>query len=122
MYIENHKSRRGIYYNLEHSTYFYNYGGYTFYFSSDLVCQKFQERLPDYVRDFEEQLSIKWGLEVHLGGLPAIIYYQKMEKRGFRVLKGGEPLCLNSLTFVGGIKIESESRTLYERLMQNGQG
>lgn len=90
------KSKR-IYYNLEDSDITYDFKGYTFTFSSDLYRDKFVDRVENYVKVENEKLNARYNLVGDFRGYLAVVYYKKIEKRGFLVKYNGKLINESSL-------------------------
>lgn len=80
------KTSRGIYLNIEESTYFLNFEGVTFYFSSMFYKEKFKRELKKYIDIESIRLYNRLNLKNEMSIFLAISLYKKIEKRGFRVL------------------------------------
>ena len=80
------KSKRGIYYNLDDSTYYVDLINHRFFFSSPSYLAKFKARKDDYVKFQSNKDYLRIGIY-----LEDIIYlnqlYKLIEKRGFRIEK-----------------------------------
>lgn len=94
------KTRRGIYLDLEESTYIYKIEGLTLYFSSAFYMQKFIETYREYSTTIERKVKEKYKVYIDLSLYLAFSLYKKIEKRGFKVLYKGEPVAKNSI-FIG---------------------
>ena len=78
-------TKAGIYLNLDESTYKVKKFGLLFYFSSLLYMEKFNKNVEKYVEMENIKLANKTKLVINFNKLFAISYYQKIEKRGFKV-------------------------------------
>lgn len=78
-------TKAGIFLNLNESTYYSIFFGLKFYFSSMFYKEKFSKNVEKYVETENIKLTNKTKLIVNFSKLFAISYYQKIEKRGFRV-------------------------------------
>lgn len=88
-------TRNGIEYNLKISPYQYQYGDYTFYFSSRNYLTKFAEKLQEEQKIVSSFLSRKFEFDINADTLSVIGLYRKIEKRGFFITyKGNEFTCL----------------------------
>ena len=96
------KSARGIYYNLLESTYKYEYKNITFFFSSQFYLTKFITTHFDYVDYINKKMKIEFGIKVDYTILALIKLYQRIEKRGFRVLVDGKELEDYDIKVIGG--------------------
>lgn len=78
-------TKAGIYLNLDESTYKVKKFGLLFYFSSVLYMEKFNKNVEKYVEMENIKLANKTKLVINFNKLFAISYYQKIEKRGFKI-------------------------------------
>lgn len=78
-------TKAGIYLNLDESTYKTKKFGLLFYFSSMFYMEKFNKNVEKYVEIENIKLANKTKLVINFSKLFAISYYQKVEKRGFRI-------------------------------------
>ena len=79
------KTRGGVYYNIEESEYKLIKGDYVFYFSSMLYKNKFEKGLDSFVKEQNDRLYSIYGYEGDFSEYLTIIFYKKVEKRGFYV-------------------------------------
>ena len=56
------KTARGIYLSLKESDYIYNYKGFTFYFSSNNVMQKFIQNVENFINYENQRINVKYIL------------------------------------------------------------
>lgn len=94
------RTRGGIYYDLQESEFKYKIGDYEFNFSSELYMHKFMTGLNDFVKDENNKINSKYKLEGDFKEYLTIIYYKKVERRGFYVTFKGK--ALNPLSFKYG--------------------
>lgn len=78
-------TKAGIYLNLDESTYKVKKFELLFYFSSVLYMEKFNKNVEKYVEMENIKLANKTKLVINFNKLFAISYYQKIEKRGFKI-------------------------------------
>lgn len=83
-------STRGVYNNLNESTYEYTYNGITYFFSSKVYRDKFIERLENFIEIESDKLSVKFKTKVDGDNIFAIKFYTIIEKRGFRIIIDGK--------------------------------
>ena len=76
---------KGIYLDLNDSTYFYRVNNFKFYFSSRVYRQKFIDRLNDYVKSEKLKFEQKYNVTLQNSYFFLFMLYAKIEKRGFRV-------------------------------------
>lgn len=79
-------TKAGIYLNLDESTYKTKKFGLSFYFSSMFYMEKFNKNVEKYVEIENIKFANKTKLVINFSKLFAISYYQKVEKRGFRII------------------------------------
>ena len=79
------KTARGIYVDLNESTYIYKYNKLTFYFSSQLYLNKFKKRVRKYVKDESLKIGLKYNANIIDNVMFALSLYKQIEKRGFKV-------------------------------------
>lgn len=89
------KTRKGIFLDLEETTYKYRLGEYTFYFSSELYREKFIKQVKDYMFYEAIKFKNKYKMEVADTSFFLFTLYGKIEKRGYRITKNnaeGRPI------------------------------
>ncbi len=96
------KSARGVYYDLVESTYKYKYKNITFYFSSQFYLNKFETLQYDYIKYINNKMRLEFGTKVDFTILALIKLYQRIEKRGFRVLVDDKELSNYDIKIIGG--------------------
>lgn len=74
-----------IYYNLDESTYKFNVGDFTLYFSSIFYLNKYKDMYADYLVDENYKANVKYKCNMNLTNVLLITLYKTIEKRGFRV-------------------------------------
>lgn len=79
------KTAKGIYLDLEDSTYFYRYESYKFYFSSQFYRANFIKKLDTFVKSEKIKFEAKYNTIIIDSTFFAFVLYSKIEKRGFRV-------------------------------------
>ena len=77
---------KGIYLDLEESTYFYRFGNYKFYFSSKLYRGNFIKRVEQGIKREKDKFECKYNVVVTNQIFFAFYIYATIEKRGFRVI------------------------------------
>lgn len=83
------KSARGIYYDLNESTYIYNFtlkNIYSLYFSSEYLMNKFKDKINMYIKELNDKLKSIYLVNIDASLLAIIILYSKIEYRGFKVV------------------------------------
>lgn len=78
-------TKSGIFLKLEESTYKLKKFDLTFYFSSLFYKEKFSKNVEKYVETENIKLANKTDCVINFAKLFAISYYNKIEKRGFRI-------------------------------------
>ena len=76
---------RGIYLDLEDSTFFYRVYKYKFYFSSQFYRGNFIKKLEDFTKNEKLKLEMRYNTVVIDLTFFAFVLYNRIEKRGFRV-------------------------------------
>lgn len=79
------KTSRGIYLNIDESIYYYEYKNLKFYFSSKFNLKRFSEKVDEFVKKETYNLQIKFQNPVYIDEFLAIVFYRKIERRGFRI-------------------------------------
>ena len=83
-------TKRGIYYDLNDSTYILKVEGLTFYFSSDFYRMKFAESFVKYIESETLKLKVKYSCNINATKMLLLKLYQKIETRGFKVVYEGK--------------------------------
>lgn len=78
-------TKAGIFLNLNESTYYSIFFGLKFYFSSMFYKEKFDKNVEKYTEIENIKLANRTNLVINFNRLFAISYYQKIEKRGFKI-------------------------------------
>lgn len=94
------KTQRGIYLNIEESDISFTDEDVTYYFSSEFNKKRFIENYKEYHEEENQKLINKYKLKFNFKQLFDLIYYMKIEKRGFRVIYNDEPITENDIIFV----------------------
>lgn len=101
------KTRHGIFYNLHESSYVAQLGRHKYYFSSQSHLDKFIERYPLFRKEFENKLKDRYGIRIDFSLLTQLIFYKKIETRGFLVKSDGEYYsCLEHIKLSGVNQIQ----------------
>lgn len=74
-----------IFYDISLSDICVNIDNYKFYFSSDLYRDKFISNYQNFVKAENDKINVKYKMSGDFKEYLTIIYYMKIEKRGFRV-------------------------------------
>ncbi len=91
------KTRGGVFYNLQESDFKYKIGDYEFKFSSELYKNKFITGLNEFVEVENSKINSKYQLKGDFREYLTIIFYKKVEKRGFYITYKDK--LLNPLSF-----------------------
>ena len=91
------KTIKGIYYDLNESTYVSVQGDFKFYFSSQFYNDKFEQGLQRYINNETLKVKIRYDHRISLDDLLCLSFYKKIEKRGYRVEYNKTPVNPNSL-------------------------
>lgn len=78
---------KNIYYNIEESDISLNYKDLILYFSSDFNANRFKTKILDFIALENYKLKAKYNVEVDFTDMLIISFYEKIEKRGFKVYK-----------------------------------
>lgn len=76
---------KGIYLDLEDSTYFYKVDRYKFYFSSQFYRSNFIKKLENFTKVEKIRFETRYNTFLTNTTFFAFVLYSKIEKRGFRV-------------------------------------
>lgn len=97
-------TRNGVCYVLPMSPYKCTLRGMTFFFSSENHLDKFLSEMDDHIVSINESLSARFKLNVNAEELAMVLFYKKVETRGFYIATDeGYAKCLNELEFSGQI-------------------
>lgn len=97
-------TRNGVCYVLPMSPYKCTLYGMTFYFSSENHQDKFLSELDEHIAKINESLSARFKLTVNAAELAAVLFYKKVETRGFYISADkGCATCLDEVEFSGQI-------------------
>lgn len=102
-----------IYPNLEETEFTYNTDHFIFYFSSLFYKNKFTEEVQDFRDKINNKFKGLYLMPTNLDDYADIVYYSKVEKRGFRVkiIETNEVVkWLGSITLDGVIRTNGNSR------------
>lgn len=79
------KTINDIYLDLKESDYCINLNGITFYFSSKVYAKKFKNNVHNFVESETLKLEQKYKVDISFKAYLQIVFYKKIEKRGFRI-------------------------------------
>lgn len=80
------QSINGIFYDLKDSTYTFSYEQFTFYFSSKIYLKKFSLKFLEFAENENIKLCSKYRQYIDMKIYFIILYYARVEKRGFRIV------------------------------------
>lgn len=89
------KTLRGIYLDIEESTYSLEYNDFTLYFTSQTTKGRFFARINEYKKQLQDKLQKIYTLDYEK--LIVLSLYKKLEKRGFRVYYNNKRITNESL-------------------------
>ena len=75
--------RDKIYYNIKETTYFYTIYNIRLYFSSKFYMKKYKNEIEGYINKEAQKIKIKYRFNINMNEILALVYYKKIEKRGF---------------------------------------
>ena len=84
------KRSEKVYYDLNESTEVVELLETKFYFSSSFNKERFLMGYQSYIKEEEDKLIAKYGLNISIRYYLLIAYYMKIEKRGFLLKKYSE--------------------------------
>lgn len=79
------KTIRGIYYDLNESTYIFKIDNLEFYFSSEFYKNKFIENYESFILTETLKLNNKYKCKLDAKTMFLITLYKKIETRGFKI-------------------------------------
>ena len=91
-------------YDLKKTEFKVEFNRFVFYFSSDIMQKKFESNIKEFCESEKFKIQGRFNIEVELNDYFSIVYYSKLEKRGFRVydkIREGEILCLKDIKLNG---------------------
>lgn len=80
------KTKRGIYWDLYETEYYYDLDGLRYYFSSEFYKNKFITKVKDYVNTETLKLVRNNHVACNFDLYFQLSFYSRTEKRGFRVV------------------------------------
>lgn len=75
--------RNKIYYDIKEATYFYTIYNIRLYFSSKFYMEKYKNEIEGYINKEAQKIKIRYKLNINMNEILALVYYKKIEKRGF---------------------------------------
>ena len=89
---------RRVEYDLNNSNYYTEINDYIFYFSSAFNKRRFDNGYLHFATDEMAKMNAKYHISIDLLDYLTIVFYKKIEKRGFRVLSYNDKGDLVELT------------------------
>lgn len=84
------KRSEKVYYDLKESNEFVEMLDTRFYFSSSFNKERFLKGYQSYIKEEEDKIIAKFGINISIRYYLLIAYYMKIEKRGFYLKKYSE--------------------------------
>lgn len=79
------KTYYGTYLDIDESDIFCIYDNYKLYFNSEYIKNKYVREVDDYVYIEECKIKGRYNFDIDLHNYFAIVFYKKIQKKGFRV-------------------------------------
>lgn len=73
-------------YDLDNSEYISKVHDYVYYFSSEFNLNRFNDGLYDFIKTETGKLKAKYHVGIDISDYLSIVFYKRIEKRGFKVL------------------------------------
>ncbi|MDY5929012.1 MAG: early protein GP4 [Candidatus Onthovivens sp.] len=73
-------------YDINKSEYYFRVNKLTFFFSSKFNKTRFENGFIEYVNEETNKIKAKYKVDINLTNYLLLVYYKKIEKRGFKVL------------------------------------
>lgn len=97
-------TRNGVCYALPFSPYTCSLYEMTFHFSSENHMDKFLTERDEFIEKINDSLSARFKVAVDAKELATVLFYKKVETRGFYIsTEEGNATCLEELEFSGQI-------------------
>lgn len=104
-YIYMTKTRNGVYYNLEESTYRVEIDNITYVFSSQFHLEKFLKNVESNRKVINTSISNRFKVPIICNYIADLALYKKIENRGFLIIYKGELIkCQTTIKLGGEIK------------------
>ena len=81
-----------VYNDINESNYIFTYEHLIFYFSSKFYLEKFTHEYSNFIKDETMKFKIKYKCNAYIYEMLLLLFYKKIEKRGFKVLYDGNEL------------------------------
>ena len=73
-------------YDLNNSNYISKVHDYIYYFSSEFNLNRFNDGLYDFIKVETNKLKAKYHVGIDISDYLTLVFYKRIEKRGFKVL------------------------------------
>lgn len=73
-------------YDLDNSEYISKVHDYVYYFSSEFNLNRFNDGLYDFIKTETNKLKAKYHVGIDISDYLSLVFYKRIEKRGFKVL------------------------------------
>ena len=73
-------------YDLNNSSYISKVHDYIYYFSSEFNLNRFNDGLYDFIKNETNKLMAKYHVGINITDYLTLVFYKRIEKRGFKVL------------------------------------
>lgn len=77
-------------YDLNNSNFIIKLDDWVYYFSSEFNLNRFNDGLYDFIKNETQKLFAKYHVKIDIHEYLTLVYYKKIEKRGFKVLTYNE--------------------------------
>lgn len=98
-------SKRGICYTLSESPYFVQYFDVKLFFSSKAYIEKFNETFEAICERLQYEMLRRFGMVCDMSLIALLKAYKQVEKRGFYITVGGEPVTCQDQLLLCGTKL-----------------
>lgn len=79
------KTIKGVYLDLNESDIVTNYDEFRFYFSSQFNKKRFDNNIDTFIKVESARIYNKYRVQINLDLYLSIVFYKKIEKRGYRI-------------------------------------
>ena len=79
------KTIKGVYLDLNESDIVTNYDEFRFYFSSKFNKERFEKNIDNFIKIESARIYNKYRVQIYLNLYLSIVFYKKIEKRGYRI-------------------------------------
>lgn len=78
---------KNVYNIIDESPFYLEKEGFTFYFSSEFNRKRFEKSYKEYLKEENSKINNRYNFKVDLTIPLLLSFYQRIEKRGFRVYR-----------------------------------